>query len=290
MFRRQSDSVRQARLTGRRSFQLVFLIALGMPTAVPAAPLVVDFSDLSLTSNSFFNGGPTTNTTGWTSQGVFFGNEFTDWGHGYTSWDGFAYSNVNDTTTGDFTNQYAAITGTAYAGSIYAVGYSGSQGFINLPGGYRPGSVRVTNTTYAAIDMQTGSQFSKVFGPGDFFTVTFTGFDQAGATGNPTGSSSFYLADFRDGNSLIVNTWELLDLTPLGSAASIGLSWASSDVGQFGIATPTYVALDSLTLSPVPEPGNWAALAAAAAAAWLRCRCRRSFTRGGSPATRAPRA
>jgi hypothetical protein len=290
MFRWQTDSGRHARLTGRRSFQLVFLIALGIPAAVPAAPLVVDFSDLSLASNSFFNGGPTTNTTGWTSEGVFFGNGFTDFGGGFASWNGFAYSNVNDTTTPGFTNQYAAVTGTAYAGSIYAVGYSGSQDFINLPGGYQPTSVRVTNTTYAALDMQTGSEFSKAFGPGDFFTVTFTGFDQAGATGNPTGSTTFYLADFLEGNSLIVNTWELLDLSLLGSPASIGLSWDSSDVGQFGINTPTYVALDSLTLSPVPEPGTWAALAVAAAGAWLRCRGRRSLTRGGSPATRVPRA
>jgi hypothetical protein len=40
----------------------------------------------------------------------------------------------------------------------------------------------------------------------------------------------------------------------------------------------------------VPEPGTWAALAAAAAGAGLRCRGRRSLTRGGSPATRVPRA
>lgn len=290
MFRRQPDSARHARLTGRRSFQLVFLIALGMPAAVPAAPLVVDFTDLSLDSNSFFNGGPTTNTAGWTSEGVFFGNSYNSDFGGF--WNGFAYSNVNDATTGDFTNQYAAVTGTAYAGSIYAVGYSGGQAFIDLPDGYQPASVRVTNTTYAALDMQTGSPFSKVFGPGDFFTVTFTGFDQAGATGNPTGSTTFYLADFLDGNSLIVNTWELLDLTPLGSPASIGLSWNSSDVGQFGINTPTYVALDSLALTQVPEPGTWAgvAAAAAAAAAWRRCRSRRRLTPGGSLATRVPRA
>jgi hypothetical protein len=229
---------------------------------VAAAPIVVDFSDLTLAPGTFFNGGPTTNTAGWTSQGVFFGNGYNASFGGF--WNGFAYSNVNDTVDGAFTNQYAAFTGTAFAGSIYAVGYSGSQDFINLPGGYQPASVRVTNTTYAARDMQTGSGFSRAFGPGDFLTVTFTGYDQAGATGNFTGSTTFYLADFLNGKSLIVNTWELLDLTPLGSPASIGLSWNSSDIGDFGINTPTYVALDALTLSPVPEPGTWALLAGAA--------------------------
>lgn len=291
MARSRRDASRRFPLAGWLACGGLFLVAIGMPLAAPAAPLVVDFSDLTLPPNSFFNGGPTTNTTGWTSEGVFFGNGFTDWGGGFTSWDGFAYSNVNDTTTGAFTNQYAAVTGTAFAGSTYAVGYTGTQAFINLPGGYQPASVRVTNTTYAARDMQTGSQFSKVFGPGDFFTVTFTGYDQVGATGNATGSTTFYLANFLEGNSLIVNTWELLDLTPLGAPASIGLSWNSSDVGQFGINTPTYVALDALTLAPVPEPGTFAFLAAAAAAgaAWRRSRGRRSLTQGEALATRVPR-
>jgi hypothetical protein len=89
---------------------------------------------------------------------------------------------------------------------------------------------------------------------------------------------TFYLADFLEGNSLIVNTWELLGLSLLSSPASIGLSWAWSDVGQFGINTPTYVALDSLTLSPVPEPSTWAILVAgvggAAAATGVRRRRR----------------
>lgn len=244
------------------------------PVAGVASPLVVTFDDLTLSgSNSYYNGGPTTNTLGWTSQGVGFGNGYTDWGGGFTSWNGFAYSNVNNTTTGDFTNQYAAVTGTAYAGSIYAVAYSGLQDFINLPVGYTPQSVRITNTTYAALDMANGSGFSKKFAAGDFLTVTFTGYSGASATGAATGSTTFYLGDFLDGKSTIVNTWELLDLTPLGSPASIGLSWASSDVGSFGINTPTYAAIDSLTLAPVPEPSGFV-LAACGAAAWMAWRRR----------------
>jgi hypothetical protein len=258
--------VAHSRVTG-----LCMVVMTVVAGSAAASPIVVDFSDRSLAPNSFFNGGPTTNTTGWTSQGVFFGNGFTDWGGGFSSWNGFAYSNVNDTTTGDFTNQYASVAGTAFAGSIYAVGYSGVQSFIDLPSGYQPASVRVTNTTYAALDMQTGSLFSKPFGPGDFFNVTFTGYAAAGLTGGATGATTFYLADFRDGKSLIVTTWDLLDLTPLGQSASIGLSWDSSDTGPFGINTPTYVAIDALTLVPVPEPTTWVlALAAAVAAVAAR--------------------
>lgn len=240
-----------------------------------ATPLVVDFSDLTLPANSFFNGGPTPGTSTWTSQGVSFGNGFTDWGGGFTSWNGFAYSNVNDPVTEGFTNQYAAFAGPAHSGSIYAVGYSGSRAFIDLPTGYLPASVRVTNTTYTALDMANGSGFSRQFGPGDSLSVTFTGYSGAAGTGSPTGNTTFFLGDFRDGRSLIVNTWELLDLAPLvaqGTPASIRLSWASTDVNQWGIRTPTYVALDSLTLVPVPEPAAWllAAVGLGAAAAVRR--------------------
>lgn len=255
-----------------KAFSLILaIVSVAMVTAqASAGPLVVTFDDLALSgSNSFYDGGPSTNADGWTTQGTFFGNSFKDWGGGFTSWEGFAYSNVNDTTTPGYTNQYAAYTGTAFSGTIYAVAYTGSQAFVNMPTGYRPGSVRLTNTTYAALDMLSGSLFSPLpFTQGDYLSVTFTGYGGTSATGSPTGSTTFYLANFLNGNSTIVNTWDLLDLTPLGDAVSIGLSWASSNDG-----TPSYVALDNLTLMAVPEPG--AATLAAVGAAWCLLRRRR---------------
>ncbi|MFQ3670419.1 MAG: DUF4465 domain-containing protein [Verrucomicrobiia bacterium] len=229
-----------------------------------ARALLVDFSDLSLPSDSFYNGGPVTNTDGWTSNTVFFGNSYDSSFGGF--WNGFAYSNVNDTTTPGFGNQYAAFTGTAYSGSIYAIAYEGSHAFINLPTGYTASSIRVTNTTYAALDMTDGSFFSKKFGgtsgdDPDFFDVIFTGYDALDGTGSVTGSVTFRLADFTfTDNSLdyIVNTWEFVDLTPLGSALSLRITFDSSDVGPFGINTPTYVALDQLEL--IPEPSSLALL------------------------------
>jgi len=263
-----------------------FIGAMSMALVMPWSQVfgvTIDFEVLSLTSNSSFNGGPATNTDGWTSGNTSFGNSFTDWGGGFTSWNGFSYSNVNDVTTPGFGNEYAAFTGTAYSGTIYAVGYSGSQDFINLPTGLGADSVRVTNTTYAALDMTNGSGFSKKFGgpsgnDPDFLSVTFTGYSLANATGSQVGTPvEFYLADFRfadNSQDYIVDSWQLLDLSPLGHAASIGLSWGSSDVGIFGINTPTYVAIDDLTIAPVPEPGTWAlgavAIAGAVGLRWRR--------------------
>ncbi len=249
----------------------------------PALGEVINFDELSLAANSFYNGGPVTNSAGWTSGSATFGNSYSSDFGGY--WNGFSYSNVNDIADGSFTNQYAAFTGTAFSGSIYAVGYSGSQDFINLPSGDLPGSVRVTNTTYAALDMTNGSGFSKKFGGAtgndpDWFMVTFTGYSLPGATGSQTGTAvDFYLADYRfadNAQDYIVNTWQQVDLSPLGNATSIGLSWGSSDVGGFGINTPTYVALDNLTIAPVPEPGTWVLVGVAGVAVLaMRRRIRR---------------
>ncbi len=226
------------------------------------ADIVIDFSDKSLAPNSFYNGGPTTNTNGWSSGTVQFGNSYNENFGGF--WNGFSYSNVNNPTNPSFVNQYAAITGTGVGGSgNYAVGYSGSRAYFNLPDGYRLSSVSLTNTTYTYFSMLNGDSFAKKFAAGDFYRVTFTGYDQVqsngAATGNATGSVVFSLADFTSANSaqhFILNSWSNLNLSSLGLAKAVRLSFSSSDVGAFGINTPTYLALDNLVITAVPEPGS----------------------------------
>lgn len=231
------------------------------------ADIVIDFSDKSLAPNSFYNGGPTTNTNGWSSGTVQFGNSYNENFGGF--WNGFSYSNVNNPTNPSFVNQYAAITGTGVGGSgNYAVGYSGSRAYFNLPDGYRLSSVSLTNTTYAYFSMLNGDSFAKKFGgasgnDADFYRVTFTGYDQVQsngtAAGNATGSVVFSLADFTFADNTqdyILNSWSNLNLSSLGLAKAVRLSFSSSDVGAFGINTPTYLALDNLVITAVPEPGS----------------------------------
>lgn len=236
------------------------------------ADLVADLNSLDTWTHtgptgSYYNGNSdgTTNDNGWSADGVHFGNRYSsDWG-GF--WNGFAYSNVNDTITAGHTNQYAAITGTGWGGyGNYAIAYSGSATFFDLPTGFRPTSVWVTNTTYTYLTMRDGDSFSKKFGgisghDPDWFRVTFSGYDQAGGQGNLLGSVDFYLADFRFADAsrdYLVNQWTAVDLTGLGAAASVRLTFAGSDMGAWGLNTPAYAALDQLTLTAVPEPhGLW---------------------------------
>ena len=253
----------------------VFLGILAMVT--PSMADVIDFEDLPLGPNSYFDGYGSDATTGtWTSGGATFNTN--QWGPGWS------YSNVNDTTTAGFTNQWAAFTGTGFGGGgVYSIAnsFSANGAWVDMPYAANMQSVRVTNTTYAALSMRDGDSFAKKFGgttgnDPDWFKVTFTGFAQAAATGPSTGQVEFYLADFRfNDNSLdyILDQWALVDLSPLGTVRSIGISLSSSDVGTFGMNTPAYVALDQFELTSVPEPGF--GLAAVLGLVLLRRRNRR---------------
>lgn len=259
-------------------FLFVLIVAVSSFWSLPRcrADVLVGFEELSLSPNSFYNGSDSAG--GWTSGGVFFGNSYNpNWG----SWSGFAYSNVVDSSTPGFGNQYAAYalsTPGAGAGgsSNYAVAYSGSQAFFSFATDSVVSSVSLTNTTYAALSMRNGDSFAKAFGgetgdDADWFRVTFTGFSDVNATGNTTGSVDFYLADFRFAdNSLdyIIDDWTDLSLDSLGIVRSVRLSFSSSDVGAWGMNTPAYVALDNLRFAAVPEPSSLA-LIAVASSLWI---------------------
>lgn len=227
---------------------------------------VADLENLNLPPGGYWNGGD--GSGGFASGGVTFANNFVDWGGGY-SWDGFAYSNVSDTTTPGYEDQYAAFTGSGYGGAgNYAIGYvpldfySGTYAPIpiiaTLESPSALGMVRVTNTTYAALSMKNGDWAAKKFGgvsgnDPDWYKLMIAGKD---ASGNLTGTVEFYLADYRfaDNNSdYIVDTWKAVDLSSLGVVKRLEFSLASSDTGIFGMNTPTYFALDSLQ---VPEPAT----------------------------------
>ncbi len=256
--------------------RLVLFLSAMLPLSVSPvsyAEVTVDFEELNPpteTENeggtgSYFDGyGSEAETGTWTSQDTSFNtNEFGP---------GWSYSNVVDTTTPGFENMFASFTGggsdalgNTVEGGNYAIG-NGNGAFVNLPEMMRVESTRVTNTTYAALSMQDGDAFATKFSSenDDFFSVTFQGWSEQDASGSVVGEVEFFLADFRDDNELIVDSWESLDLSELGTARSIGLEFASSDVGEFGINTPMYVAVDNLQITAVPEPAMVMALAALA--------------------------
>jgi hypothetical protein len=251
-------------------FTLIVLVS-SFQTVV--AGVTVDFEVFPLGNIGYFNG-PTSNAI--PIDGPFGGKDFNgtfeingiDFFNSnndlYRSWSGFAVSNRTDTTTAGFGNQYSSFAGSGAGGSSnYAVA-TGTRNYFNLPADFLLSSVALSNTTYAALSMMNGDSFAKKFGgvtgvDPDFLRVTLRGFDSLNGLGNSIGSVTVDLADFTFSDNTkdyILSNWLTVDLSLIANARSVSLDWASSDVGSFGINTPTFVALDNLTLTAVPEPSS----------------------------------
>jgi hypothetical protein len=253
-----------AALLLRRRVSCCIAMLFTVLLAGSAMASTADFEDLSVPASHYYNGSD--GAGGFTSRGVHFGNSYNTT---FGSWSGFAYSNINNTTTAGYGNQYAAITGAGFGGGgVYGVGYDGAT--LTLPSVAPVQSLRVTNTTYAYLAIRDGNDgFGAVrqFGddpaqPGssnqgyaDWYKLTITGKDAAGQS---VGSINFYLADYRfadNASDYVINDWRLVDLSSLGGVKSLSFSLDSSDTGQFGVNTPTYFALDDVTFVPEPSIG-----------------------------------
>lgn len=165
--------------------------------------------------------------------------------YGYGSWEGFAVSSLVDVETPGYENQFSTIAG-AGAGSSkqFAVAYDRAELILPVTAGSYQTVQRImlTNTTYAYLDMKEGSAYSKKFAEGDWFKVIITAYLQDAEVG----TKEFYLADFRDGKSMIVKNWTVLSLKDLGEVDKLVFTFDSSDVGDYGINTPKYVCVDDL--------------------------------------------
>lgn len=243
------------------------VLGLLMLTVGFAYAETVDFEDLTLEPDSFYNGSD--GAGGFDSGQVRFNNLYDD--SFYVYWEGFAYSNTTDTTTEDYTNQYSAYPGSGAGSSVvYGVGYQpGPFGYDTVPTLTLPEEIRitqasVTNTTYAYYTMEKGYFTAKKFGGDsgndeDWFLLTITGKDTAG---NVTDTVEFYLADFRfDDNKLdyIVDAWTTVDLSSLGLVKSIEFALTSSDTDpnpDIGMNTPSYFAIDSIVIGDDDNDNN----------------------------------
>lgn len=248
-----------------RLFSRSIAVILPLLPLALSAQQVIDFSDLSLPQESYYNGSD--GAGGFSSGGAYFHNVY-DADPNYPSWGGWAFSNVTDHTSPDWTNQFASITGDDLgANGIYGIAYVDTYKpaipRITLPSGQAPLSLQVTNTAYAYFTVRDGDgSFSKKFGGNDgndqdFFLLTITGIDASEGT---TGSVDFYLADYRFAdNSLdyVVDAWSDIDLSSLSAETRhLEFTLTSTDTGFFGMNTPAYFAMNELTV--IPEPSTYA--------------------------------
>jgi len=280
-------------MTHTTTFSRPTLVALMVSAmtmlACTSALADADFEDLTLGSESYWNGADRSGTPetvsdpwappdgtmdiyrgGFTSRGIDFHNNYNS---KYFSWDTWAYSNTTDTNTAGYTNQYSAYAGGGVddGDNIYGV-YCQPSNITPTITGITPGSLEgayFTNTTYAALSMLNGDGFAKEFGGDtgddpDWFMLTIEGFD---ANDTSTGTVDFYLADYRFANNdddYIVDEWTWVDMSGLGDATQLAFTLSSSDASQWGMNTPSYFAMDRLVAQPTPEPASLMLLLAGA--------------------------
>jgi len=255
--------------------KMTLAVSTLMVLAGGAWAAVADFDDLTLGAGSYWNGAPNEGSHVFTSGPAQFNNSFAKFGS-MSFWNGWAYSSMADTVTADYTNQFSAITGAAQSGGNYGVGYMDFWNGVNPTVTLATPSVVdfawFANTTYGYYAVRDGSDFSKKFGGDtgddeDWFLLTITGKNAAGAA---TGPVNFYLADYRfadDSEDYIVKDWTKVDLTSLGTVKSLEFTLSSSDSDpDFGMNTPAYFAMDTLTVSPEPATLGLAAAGLAALA------------------------
>lgn len=249
--------------------------------------LVSTFERVRLASESHW-GGSFTSETGFESGSAYFPHNLNDWGF----WSGFAYSNMTDMTTADYTNEFSAYLANGQnnnSGNQFAVCYVDSymaKPTISLTGAAYDTTVSgmwVTNTTYAYMSMLNGDSFGTTpFGGAsgdeqDYFNLAITGIT---SEGNYTQTIDFKLANFTNSdnaNDYILDSWTWVDLSSLGNVIGLEFDLNSTKNNAYGMLTPAYFAIDNFNGSPfqapaVPEPATVLMLATGAAIACRKTR------------------
>lgn len=237
-----------------------------------AGQQVIDFESLSLSKPDTFyvNFSAPGNDVGFTVDNIHF-QCFYDTAFGGYWAGGFSYSNMTDSVTTSYTNDYSAKPAKGVHNSDqYAVFYNGYEKNpkleINRTGNSKTiQGFYITNNTYAYNAMRDGYLGAKKFGgttgdDPDWFKLTIRAYQNGTLKAD---SIEFYLADFRDSNNAndyIVNDWEWVNLLPLGDVDSLDFSFSSSDSDpQWGMNTPAYFCMDNLTIdysTDIQEPGT----------------------------------
>ncbi len=217
-----------------------------------------DFENISLQTDTFWDGSDFSG--GFTSGMAYFPNIYdTSFGFGYWA-AGWAVSNREDTVTqpSDFSTQlFNAKPGLGHSSVNYAVGQQNSWFQIQTGATSQKylTSFYISNTTFAYNSMTFGDFSAKKFGglsgnDPDYFKVTLRWWN-LGVLAND--SIEFYLADFRytdNDSDYIVKDWVKVDCNNL-AFDSIQFTLNSSDVGAFGINTPTFFVIDDVEITDI---------------------------------------
>lgn len=260
--------------TGNANFQAGkrYTKSLAVTALTPVATYdVIDFEDIVLESNGVSYGTSTGTTDSYGMCDIYTHTLYdaTLTAYPYTAamggpsafWCGVAYSKNCDMTVAGVSNQYSVYCkdpstslGGRNGSEKFAISYCGETimgpdytSALTFPAATEKivDHFYVNNSTYAVLSMLNGDGFAKKFADGDWFKLTVTGLNKEGGQ---TGAIDFYLADYRNGKSVIVQQWTKVDLTTLGAVNKLTFTLSSSDAGAYGMNTPAYFCMDDVAI------------------------------------------
>lgn len=197
----------------------------------------------------------------------------------YQTWWGFTASKSADNSRRDdfITYQYSNMAGGGIAvdseGKVkldeygapvvdpampYLVGFANSS-FAKHPGdmlfttgkSYNAIGVYVNLTTWPYYTVVDGSPYARAFRNGDKLMLYVHGV----AADESEKVVEVEMASYTNGCLSICRGWKYVDLTSLGAVNQIWYSMSSTDSGAYGDNTPTFFALDKLSVTPADEGG-----------------------------------
>ena len=253
--------------------KLLTMVAIAVTISFSAkAQTISDFENLTLSkADTFWNGQSTPNGATFSSGNAVFNNYYDPSFGGFWS-AGFAYTNVQDSTHGDYLHLYSSKALKGFNGSTNYVSvaedmFNNRHPMVKLSGiaaGKQASGFYISNSTYAYNVILNGNSGARKFGD---TTGTHSGLAQGSQPdwfkvvvrkylgGVMTNDSvEFYLADYRFSNNAqdyIVKDWRWVDLSSLGNVDSLSFHLSSSDNGQFGINTPAFFCIDNFTTKDV---------------------------------------
>jgi PKD repeat protein len=212
-----------------------------------------DFEQLPITGNGYWNGSD--GSAKFTNGLLTFENSFNS---AWNAWSGYIYSNLNDTITEGYGNQYSVFDASNNKNKFAVYYDNGAKAFFTGTKPIQVLSIKICNNSYTALSMLKGDAFAKKFGGAtgadpDFYKVIIKGLDANNAV---VSTLDFFLADFRSANNTedyVVKKWTTVDISSLGKVNKLTFSLISSDNGEWGMNTPAYICIDDITYYELEE-------------------------------------
>lgn len=194
--------------------------------------IINDFEDLLVEGDTYYNGSDLSGIKEGdvfrkeiASGSVSLVNYYQPYGS-EGSWTGFAISSKTDTIEKTEVNFYSSIAGQgAMLSSTYLVISDSAEVILPCIETYQqPKSIMLNNSTFVYYHILEGNGSCRKFGEGDWLKVIATGL----LGEEVTGEVEYYLADFRDGKTMLVRNWTRLNLRGLGDVDKIRFHFDSN--------------------------------------------------------------